>query len=212
MYFDSNDKIRWGCSVKLRIEAKEGFKVLHVTESISAKEAAILKAGLIKLFQAKEKNILLNLTNIGNTNSAILREIASLKTTAAQMDALMMIASPFEGIGDGATFEETSKKLTSPLAGLLSMEAKLQAHFQKLQQQKEQLEKKLAALGDVDVKALRKENSDLKLLVKRLENLIRQLSKNRVESMDLELNKAKSAALDRTLMSIIEQEGLLPNE
>jgi len=208
MYFDSNDKIRWGCSVKLRIEAKEGFKVLHVTESISAKEAAILKAGLIKLFQAKEKNILLNLTNIGNTNSAILREIASLKTTAAQMDALMMIASPFEGIGDGATFEETSKKLTSPLAGLLSMEA----HFQKLQQQKEQLEKKLAALGDVDVKALRKENSDLKLLVKRLENLIRQLSKNRVESMDLELNKAKSAALDRTLMSIIEQEGLLPNE
>jgi len=199
--------------VKLKLESIDEIKVLTVSEEITPQHAAVLQAGLTKLFSADETLVLLDLTGVSEVNSETLIKIGELRMVAANMDATLAIASAIPGFGDATTREEVLTKLQSPLAKFLSNEAKLQAKFQRLTRKKEAVEQKLHQHGghEEEIKDKKKRNSDLRANIRRLEAILKELSATREdEPADTRALQMKATTLDQTLTAVLEQEGVLP--
>ncbi|MCM2277798.1 MAG: hypothetical protein NDJ89_06950 [Oligoflexia bacterium] len=199
--------------MKLKLEVQDNVMILAVSESVTADQIAILRAGLGKLIQAGKKTLLLDLSD---PNLAVapaeVKEIAALRDWASELGAQLMIASPMTGLGDALTRPETLKLLTSPLGRLLMLEGRLRSQLKALEQHKIDLEKKLASVnsGPNSVNLLKKENSDLKARIVDLEKQIKFRLDHRTRPYETPGMGAKNDLAHRILVSVLEQEGILP--
>ncbi|MCM2323674.1 MAG: hypothetical protein NDJ90_10480 [Oligoflexia bacterium] len=199
--------------MKLKLEVQNAIVILAVSESIAAQQIAVLKAGLNKLIQSGKKTILLDLSD---PNLAVapadVNALAELREWAVDNGAQLMIASAMTGLGDGPTREETLKLLTSPLGRLLLLEGRLRAQLKGLTQRKLELEQKLTSVSAEanSILTLRKENGELKKRIRDLEKQLRFRVEHRTRPFETPGMDAKREAATRVLISVLEQEGILP--
>ncbi len=200
-------------AMKLKLEAQNSVTILTVSEAVTPQDIAVLRAGVNKLIQGGKKSILLDAIAVPNECAPALQEVAGFQNFVQDANAQLIVASPLQGVGHAPTRPEALQVLQSPLANLLSLEAKLQYQIKELEKQKSTIEQKLAAApsGEGDVKTLQKENSRIKALIKDLEKQIEKKLKSRKEPWKPdELSQAKAETLRRTLTAVLEQEGVLP--
>lgn len=201
--------------MKLKLEATEGVTILEVSEFLGPEHLPVLKAGLSKLFQDKRTNVLLDLSSLKAEDFRpiqALTEVRALRDWASETGARLLIASPVAEWADAPTREAALAVFTSPLGKLLAFENRLRSQLTELTRLKGEMEERMTKLGSVtgDAKTLRKENGELRLRVEDLEGQVLKLLKARVKPSATEsiANRAKTA--ERTLVSVLEQEGVLP--
>lgn len=198
--------------MRLKLEQRGEIKMLLVLDDISGQHSAILKAGLVKMFDSGTHSLILDLTGVTSISESTQSEIAELRKLAAESGAQLLISSPDLPIADVTGPNEALEKLNSPLAGLLAQEAKLEAKLRKLTRMKTVLEQKLAALdkSGTDVKALRRENSRLKQAVRRLDAAVTKIMNERPgDAAGMASQQKKAKDLDLALGSVLESQGVL---
>lgn len=203
--------IRESERVKLKLESQEGVTILCVTEDVLTQHAAILKAGITKLFKSGKKVILLDMTGITSLDEGVDKEILNIQAMAPELDSQLVVASPLDGLGQAPTRELVLKQMSTALFGLMATEAKLQVKLKRLEKQKLELNNKLNSLSssDVSLQTLRKENSDLKTRVRRLERQICKLMNSRVEPKPFPMLDDRMDMVNKTLSNILGQDGVV---
>jgi hypothetical protein len=198
--------------LKLKLEIQEGVTILVVTEDVTNQHFAILKAGLLKLFQSGKKSILLDLIGVTQMTPDVMREITVLQQLAPEMDGQLMIASLLGESGHAATREEAIRQMNTTLYGLLGTEARLQARLRRLERARADLSAKVGASGtmDAEIRGLKRENSDLKRIIRDLEAHVRTLVASRGEPPEGGPTIEKVDSIKKTLTAVLEQEGVLP--
>jgi len=198
--------------MKLKLDAETGIKILSITESVSAQDAAILKAGLMKLFTPDVKVVILNLAQIADCPSATLIEISNFRNAVPNKDARLLIVHSHPDVADAPSIEKAKELATSPLGSLLAMEARLQSRLKSLKSKKAELEQKIGSSGgkgEDDVKTLKKENSDLKRMIKNMHKEVETMLKERQEPITDATLSAQATEIDKILITILSQEGFV---
>ena len=204
-----------GAFIKIKLESQENLTVLVVSETLQPSELPILRAGLAKLFQSGHKVVLLDLIAVPQQDLRTPEAIASIagcRIFASEQGAQLVIASPVNGIGDVALRSEAVQQMNSPLGRLLALEKRLIAQIRKVEEHKSLLDGKMKTVEQTSgqVLNLRRENFELKRRLNELEKQVRHRFEARSLSYANELNRAKYEAAVRVLVSVMEQEGVLP--
>ncbi|MGE0616150.1 MAG: hypothetical protein AB7P04_10965 [Bacteriovoracia bacterium] len=167
--------------MKLKLEEKQGMKVLQVLEGVSPQDAAVLCAGVTKILQSSVPVLIVNLAAVSQIDAESLQKIRGLKDTAATMSARLILVSAAAGIGDAPTEEAALTLAASPVAGLLEDEARWKARLETATKLKAELEAKIQAMSAAaeGLQKARKENSTLKRAIRELEQEISQLRTQR---------------------------------
>jgi len=194
----------------------EGITLLVVTEGIESSSLAILKAGLNKLVASGRRNILLDCTDLKESDipdPALFSQISDLRGWAAALEggAQVLVISSIERMGHVRTREEGTALFNSGTAHLLALEAKLQNDIKVLQARKAELETKLTqASAAGDPKALLKQNSDLKKSIADTDRLTRRFLKNRSKDpFQVPATELLQENLDQLLNTALKKEGIL---
>jgi hypothetical protein len=198
----------------------EGITLLVVTEGIESSSLAILKAGLNKLVASGRRNILLDCTDLKESDiqdATLFAQISDLRGWAASLEggAQVLVVSSIERMGHVRTREEGITLLNSGTAHLLALEAKLQNDIKVLQARKAELEAKLTqASAAGDPKALLKQNSDLKRSIADTDRLTRRFLKNRSPHssnapFQVPATELLQENLDQLLNAALKKEGIL---
>jgi hypothetical protein len=201
--------------MKLKMESQENVTVLVVTEAIEPSHLPILKAGLTKLIQSGKKAILLDFTSVGEKDfkePSLLQQISELRGWAAAMDAQVAVISANPKLGHAAQRVEGVQLVTSQIAQLLALEARLQAQLRTLEQRKADLEKKLGAAGAADdLKKVQQQNSLLKKNITAAEKISRRYLKLRSKEQQAKLpaQQATQENLIKLMEQFLKQEGVL---
>jgi hypothetical protein len=199
--------------MKLKLEIEQGIAILSVTESVGPQDVLVLKAGLTKLIQSGKKSILIDLTRALKPGpESVIQELASLPAWAQATDAQVIFASSLSQLGPSTTRDQALHSFNSSGAKLLSVEAKLVSQLTALQQKKTVAEQKLSgrAAEEGDLKTMRRENAELKKLVRTLEKQIRDLLKSRREPFLSPITQPQIDAAQRTIINVLKQEGTIP--
>jgi hypothetical protein len=211
-------------SLKLKLETHEGTTILEVSEGIDLQQVAILKAGLNKIFQTGRRVILLDLTPLDVTQpptGGVLTELLALPAWATDADAQLLVASGTQGLGQAKTRAEGLTLIDAPLFRLENEEGRLRSKLKRLHARKAEMEASLTALGNSagPLAQEQKKNSDLRRLVADLEVNVRRRFRSRTgpkaqEPITADNSKdpafARIQGIEKTLIAILEQEGLLP--
>ena len=197
--------------MKLKLEVQEGITILSVTEDVQAQHGPILKAGIAKLFQSGKKSILLDLTAVTQLDEPAAKDIEAIRATAPELEGQLVVASPLEGLGQAPNREIAIKQINSPLFGLLATEAQLTAKLKRLDKQKNEFNEKLTSMksADGDILKLRKENSDLKQMIRTLEKQVYKLLTVRIDSTKNDAITDRIAMVEKTVSEILVQDGVL---
>jgi hypothetical protein len=200
--------------VKLKLEAQDYGMILSVTESISAQEIPVLRAGLGKIFQTQKNPVLLDLSQLPDAqlrNPQTLTQLLALKASSAAEDHELFVITPVERLGDAGTRDQGIALIRTPLARFIALESTLQLEVAELERQKGVLEKKLQAIdsGAGSLRKLRKENSDLRKRLSFVEPQVRSLLTARREPLASDPMTARLKAVERTLGSVLESQGIL---
>ncbi len=205
--------------MKIKLDAKEKFSILSVTETMSPQEAAVLKTGITRLLKEK-KNLVVDLTSVVQPNAELLREIISgfIKPPGTDPDAPdqdeLLVVSPLPGVGHAATLDETIKLSGSTFVKMLAFETWIKERIQHFDKKKKELEGKANNAQDAELKTLRKTNSDLKKSIHCLEFQLTELMKVRKDAPSAQLPgydslEATRKAVEDTLPPILQKEGIL---
>lgn len=201
--------------MKLKLEAMDGITILSVSDFIGPQHLAVLKAGLLKLFQSGKKTVLMDLAGLAEESFQpleVTQEIAALPSWALEQGGHLTIASPIPGLGDTPNREKAMDALTSPLGKMMALEARLMAQLKTIEAKKDEIEKRIASMSEDsgDIRELKRENRDLKSRVADLEKQIRTRLETRTNVSESQLTASKIEAASRILISVLEQEGVLP--
>lgn len=205
--------------MKLRLEIQNQITILTVTEGMKQDQLPVLRAGLTKLFASGKKAIVLDLSDVDRTLAAqpeMYDAVDQLHGLAYESQARLIVISNNKKVAQAASRADAEKlaqsdnPLQSPLERLQSLEMNLQARIKSLEAKKVESEKKMSALEGttVELKKLRKENSDLRKKINLLENSLEAYLKER--PAEFSAPKTKYDALKRTVIAVLEQEGLMP--
>ena len=200
--------------MKLKLEVEQGIAILSITETVASQDILVMRAGLSKLFQSGKKSVLLDLTQMSRSSAteAILHELMTVPGWANGSDAQVIIASSVAGFGQAQSRQQGVQLFNSSGAKLLASEAKLASQLRALQDQKSAAEQNLGSRGslDADVRSLKRENAELKQLIKNLEKQIKQLLKSRTEPFESAITRPQTDAIHKTIANVLKQEGLIP--
>lgn len=198
--------------MKLKLEEKSRAKILNVLEEVTAKDAAVLQAGVARLMSADAHFFVLDFTQIANPDPVVLKKLATdLKSIATTKAALLFVVSTLEGVGDLKNQAEALKNLSSP-ENLLALEAQLKAHLDILKKNKEEFGKKIEGSkhDGGDPKTLKKEHSDLQDRIKFTEQRIQEQLKDRKgEPAAGESFADRMTELKQILTSVLQDQKLI---
>ena len=202
--------------MKILVQGKGNITILTISEAIGPEHVTALKGGLQKLIKAGKQNILLNMTGSKPTDFAsieVMSEINSLPAWAYDLGAAVVVTSPINEIAQFPSLQEGLTALNNPnMRGLLA-EMALQSQVRALEAKKASLEKKyneMATSKDtLDVTALLKENTVARKLVRELEVQIVKLLRHRTKPGRSPSAAAKLSAVEKTAVTVLEQEGVL---
>lgn len=200
--------------MKLKLEQQDYGTILTVTESIEHEQVAVIKAGLGKILLNDSRPVLVDLCGIPDSQLNVERltaELVALKAWAACQDRELFVAAAVRELGDAATREQGAALLASARAREAALEAACRIHVEKLERQKNALEKKRASLEGAGsrLRKLRKENSDLRKRIALAETQIRSLPASRGETGRFEENASRLRTAERTLRAVLEKQGFL---
>lgn len=199
--------------MKLKLESEKTIAILSAAESVRERDVLVLRAGLQQMIKSGKRKIVLDLTFLPENSlaQAVALEIASFPGWALDQDARLMIASTQPGVGQATSRGRAVELATSKLGGLLALECKLKTTLSELQKKKSMLEGKLSAASpDLDVNALRRKNSDLKLLVRSLEEEVREMLTPPTQGIEPgPVEKERMQVLRATIDPILIGDGLM---
>lgn len=189
--------------------------LLGVTEGIEANSIAILQAGLKKLIAAGRRSVLLDCSNLKESDfqeSSLPEQVSNLREWASSLGAQVIVVSAIEKLGHVRSREEGITLLSTGTAPLLALEAKLQSDVKALQARKAEIEAKIRqASSSGDPKALRRQNSDLKKSIADAERLSRRFLKNRAnDPFQVPATELLQQTLGQMLDTVLKKEGILP--
>lgn len=198
--------------MKLRMEKKDQVIILSVLEDVQAEHPPVIGAGLQKLFQGHPKGVLLDLTQIGKVDDATLKELLGLRKVADEWANQLVVISDKPGVGDAPNEEEGIKKLDDSLSNLMNRENKLKARKEKLSQLRDRLKKQLEEMNAKfgDIRALRKENSDLKSKIQDMEQQVALFGKERKPLEKDPSADPKQKEIEETLKKVYQAVEYIP--
>lgn len=198
--------------MKLKLEVQAGITILCVTDEVEAQHAAILKAGLTKLFQVGKKVVLLDLTTTTQVSYETLRDLALFGQQAPDFDAQLAVACREEGFGIAKTRTEALRAMGTQMFMLQGTEARLHAQIRKLEFRKSESSSQLNATSAQaeDLKSLKRESSDLKKLIVDIEAHVEALLRERLSPMKSGAFNERFESIQKALVAVLEQEGILP--
>ncbi|MBI3534104.1 MAG: hypothetical protein HY072_01280 [Deltaproteobacteria bacterium] len=198
--------------MKLRLENKEKYITLCVSEDVLPEHVMILQAGIKKLIASGKKNILLDLIGVTTANLNAIKLLQGLEKFTESIKGKLSILAQIPGVANTKKREDVDKYFLKEMNTLLAVEAALHVKFEKLAKQKSELEKKIIShkTNQLDPKNLRKENSGLKQMVEELESYIQKLLKQRIEQRAPITITLRNETITKTVVAVLEQEGILP--
>ncbi|MBI4924527.1 MAG: hypothetical protein HY843_01270 [Bdellovibrio sp.] len=198
--------------MKLRLENKEKYIALCVSEDILPEHVMILQAGIKKLIASGKKNILLDLIGVTTANPNAIKLLQGLEKFTESIKGKLAVLAQIPGVANTKKREDIDKYFLKEMNTLLAVEAALHVKFEKLAKQKSELEKKIIShkTSQLDPKNLRKENSGLKKMVEELESYIQKLLKQRIEQRAPITVTLRNETITKTVVAVLEQEGILP--
>ena len=198
--------------MKLKLENQDTIAVISVSEEVLSPHIAILKAGISKLIQTGKKNILLDLTSANHNNPEITKDILSLEQFTSQLNGKLVIVSSIAAVGHAQNRKNGLLLFPKDLSLILATEVSFNVQFERLEKQKQEIEKKLPVLkvGALEPKNLRKENSTLKKNIQDLETIIQKFMKQRIEVKPSPPITSRSETINKTVIAVLEQEGIIP--
>lgn len=200
--------------MKLKIDTHEGITILALTEAITVQHLPVLKAGLSKIAGSGRKRIVLDLTGVKESEieAACLEELSILPGWAQlTIDALVIWAGGPPALQGQLSLADALNFIKSPDALLQVKEAKLKIELRGLEKFKTQLEGTLQKLEqNKELLKVKRENSECRAAITFLEDQISQRLKSRLEPYPADFTKIKMDSLHKTLVSVLEQDGLLP--
>lgn len=179
--------------MKLKIDDKGGYKVVSVAETVSPKDAEVLKAGIRRMIQMENKTLVLDLT--AAAPGALGSDLDGLRSAAATLGLVFIVACPETGRGDVATLAEAETKAQAPLS-YEDTEKLLTARLAQLQKIRDEAKLKLETAkktGD-DLNSIRREGSDHRWRIKEFERMGQDLMKDlksREDSKELTEKESK---------------------
>lgn len=202
--------------MKLKLEETDGVAVLAVLPSgtrVTHAQVQVIKAGLKKLFESGKSPLVIDFTQIPEAefeDKDLIQVLATLPGWALEHSALLAIASPIAGLGQAATRAEAIQIVKSPSIKLIAQEAQLKAKQTLLTKEKKELEQKLNSVtsGGGDIKALQKEQSDLKRIIQGLEKQLALMLKEDRKPFSSDLTKAQNDTVEKLLSDALEQQGV----
>jgi hypothetical protein len=196
------------------MEAQDNVAILTVSEALELDKIAVVRAGLSKLVRSGKKDILVDFTGLLAATALIPRfkeEVLSLKIALAQMGAHLVCVGSIQDVTDVPTREEGLHLLSSTLAKLSIQVSVLKHEIAHLSHRREELARAVEQAGATgDVRALKKENSDLRAKAVHLEAQIQMNLKGRREPYSSTVLAAKKADLESVLKSVLAQQRLIP--
>ncbi len=158
--------------MKLKLIEREGVKHLVVTESLSASDLPVLRAGMRKLLQTGGTGVILDLTPILAAPAAQGAILQALREEAREFSTPLLIVARTGG--DATRVEEAVARLQSPDGLRLLRESQLRAEIESAQATRSALEEKLRSHAEkwTQIMTLRGRVSRLKREVNFLERLV----------------------------------------
>ncbi len=203
--------------MKLALRQEENCSVLEIQGSVDAKNFAVLKAGLTKLFQNGKNKIVLHLVSSPNDLSAdVIRELAILDVFARELSGKIVIASESAELKSKvSTFAKppivailpSVAKAIEYMKDLSALEgdeggesaAELATQLEARAQQVAALEAQIKQADPSALNTLRAENAELKDKVKLLEGQIADILGKRRQPETVEGFFEKIEALEESL-------------
>jgi anti-anti-sigma regulatory factor len=208
--------------VKLALRHEEGVAILEVSGSIDDRGLQVLKAGLTKLLRDGKNRIALHLVDAAQIHSEILRELAIIDVFARELSGKIILVS------DNAEVKEQVRLFAKPpMIPMVGSPAQAVEFFRKLDPSEEEgetiadlqtqlqardaqiraLEARVKQLDPREIQSLRKENAELKAMVKALEGQVESLLKERRTPADIEGFLEKIVVLEENLKRAGKQAG-----
>ncbi len=202
--------------MKLKLEVRDGKTFLSISEGLTPEQVPVIKAGLNKLSQSGKKIVVLELTALPQAHlcdEKTRAQLLSLPPWAQEIGLELSIngledgtaPSQIEAPAPASTYPDT------PLGRLQATEATLTSEFKKLEAQKNDFNRKMEAMasGEKEIKDLQLQNSRIQRLIVFLEGELKRLSKKRKDPISSEALASQLDAVQKTLKSVLEREGVL---
>lgn len=202
--------------MKLKLEPQQDQIFLSISDYITTQHISVLKAGLSRIISGQgKKNLILDFSSMpesGFQPPSVKQEIDGLRDWAAEQAARILIISSIAGWGDASTREGALEILGSQLGQLRDYENKLHSQVSALERSYAEIEAKVKglAISDSELKTLRRDNGHLKARIAELEGQLRLRLQARIPNYENPSTRAKAEAASRTLVMVLEQEGILP--
>ena len=197
--------------MKVKLETEQGMTILCVTEEITTQHASVLKAGLNRLFQSGKRMVLLDITAVKNVDPGVLKDIKAFQIAAPSQGAQLAIAS-LSNIGHAPTRSEALNMMASDIWRLQSKEVEIVSRLRKVERRMIELQQYISAAqsAGIDSKGARSENSKLKKRIREIEGILGRLLKDRPGPTHLPAVADRTKTIQRTLITVLELEGILP--
>ncbi len=210
--------------MKLKLSQEKKVTTLEVTEDITFQNVSVLKAGVVKLLQTGKNRIILNLSGVQAVPMDVIQEIIKLHLTATELggeivlvgkgdlvkQAIVSFAKPppiryfsTPNAAMEALVETGDAKL--PKGTLASETELLKNEIKKLQTENESLRAKLQGKKADDIKAIQKENAEIKKEMLRMEQEVTRLQKERKKPFDSASMQQRIDELEATLLQVQAQ-------
>lgn len=204
--------------MKLKMGTAREAVILSVMGTIESRDILVMRAGLKKLFESKKRSVLLDLSMIKESDfkhAGIIAEISILPKWAKENGAQLVIAGAVNGIEGIIPLDRGIKLLNSNLSKLLVKEAILQEEVTHLEGVKKEISKRITAVRQAeDMCEIQKMNSNLKKLIKTLEEETEQYLSKRKKPSDEKQTESKEDHIKENMVieilkTVLEQEGII---
>jgi len=194
--------------MKLALTQDEDLKILTVSEAVTAKDTAILGAGISKMCQTKISVLLVDLSP-AQVEIAATPGLHQALSQGASSDVLILAISPTLELADATTLAEAKEALSSQMGKMKIRKKTLEKQVARMQNMKDSLERKLHEQdGQGSLQETLGKVSRLQKDIQQLEEWVSQLAPHR--NMKPQTKLDKKTEIETLLRSHLAQQGIVP--
>lgn len=194
--------------MKLKLEEHGKIKALVVSETLEAKDVAVLSAGVTKFAKAGVDALMIDLSAAAPLDQQTRAMLGALRGKAVSLGILLWCVHSDRAIGDSADLKTAQEKLSDPLSKTLEMESRLKARVEAFQKTKTEIEAKIGS-GSNPLKTALKENSDYRKNLEITRDWIAKILEKRKVAFHSEDAMGKRDALEKKIEGLLQQKGVI---
>ena len=213
--------------MKLTLEHNKGISVLHVKEDVDIHSVKVLNAGVTNLLKSGKNRIILNMIDVKKLPVEALVEALSLHKLASELGGSIYM------VGQGDKIKEALKSIpnppavkyfSTPEAALVAFQEELKNEkaatsnasedelkkiYEKLKAENSLLKSKTQGRNNASLKQLQKDNKQLQVKIKILEDQVALLTKEKKKPYELESIQSKIKELEKVITETLAGQGLM---